>query len=86
VIGANGCWVDVHEQPVSPEADTIIRTLTRTVGEHSWSSTYWLESLRAPAMLGPGSDLAASCQREERHLLIRGATTEKGACRKRQAP
>jgi hypothetical protein len=43
-------WVDVRERPVPPEADTIIRTLTRTAGEQSWSATYWLEGLRAPAM------------------------------------
>lgn len=47
-------WVDVRERPVPPEADTIIRTLTRTVGGQSWSATYWLEGLRAPAMPGPG--------------------------------
>jgi hypothetical protein len=47
-------WVDVRERPVPPEADTIIRTLTRTIGEQSWSATYWLEGLRAPALPGPG--------------------------------
>ena len=47
-------WVDVRERPVPPEADTIIRTLTRTIGEQSWSATFWLEGLRAPAMPGPG--------------------------------
>lgn len=47
-------WVDVRERPVPPEADTIIRTLTRSIGEQSWSATYWLEGLRAPAMPGPG--------------------------------
>jgi len=47
-------WVDVRERPVPPEADTIIRTLTRSVGEQSWSATYWLEGLRAPLMPGPG--------------------------------
>jgi hypothetical protein len=46
-------WVDVRERPVPPDADTIIRTLTRTVGEQSWSATYWLDGLRAPAMPGP---------------------------------
>lgn len=46
-------WVDVRERPVPPEADTIIRTLTRTVGERSWTATYWLEGLRAPATPGP---------------------------------
>jgi hypothetical protein len=47
-------WVDVRERPVPPEADTIIRTLTRSVGEQSWQATYWLDGLRAPAMPGPG--------------------------------
>lgn len=47
-------WVDVRERPVPPDADTIIRTLTRTIGNQSWSATYWLEGLRAPAMPGPG--------------------------------
>ncbi len=46
-------WVDVREQPVPPDADTIIRTLTRSIGEQSWSATYWLDGLRAPAMPGP---------------------------------
>jgi hypothetical protein len=47
-------WVDVRERAVPPEADTIIRTLTRTIGEQCWTATYWLEGLRAPAMPGPG--------------------------------
>jgi hypothetical protein len=46
-------WVDVRVRAVPPEADTIIRTLTRTVGEQSWSATFWLEGLRAPAMPPP---------------------------------
>lgn len=41
-------WVNVTERAVPPEADTIIRTLTRTAGEHSFSSTHWLDGLRAP--------------------------------------
>jgi len=41
-------WVNVIERAVPPEADTIIRTLTRTTGEQSFSSTYWLDGLRAP--------------------------------------
>jgi len=45
--------VDVHERAVPPEADTIIRTLTNTIGNRSWSATYWLDGLRAPAMPGP---------------------------------
>jgi hypothetical protein len=47
-------WVDVRERAVPPEADTIIRTLTRTVGAQSWSATFWLDGLHAPAMPGPG--------------------------------
>lgn len=47
-------WVDVRERAVPPEADTIIRTLTRTVGTQSWTATYWLDGLHAPAMPGPG--------------------------------
>ena len=47
-------WVDVRERPVPPDADTIIRTLTRTIDGRSWSATYWLDGLRAPAMPGPG--------------------------------
>jgi hypothetical protein len=41
-------WVDVRAQPVPPEADTIIRTITTTRGEQSWSSTHWLAGLRGP--------------------------------------
>lgn len=47
-------WVDVRERPVPPEADTIIRTLTHTVGTQTWSATFWLDGLRAPAMPPPG--------------------------------
>lgn len=47
-------WVDVRERPVPPEADTIIRTLTNSIGQQTWTATYWLEGLRAPAMPGPG--------------------------------
>lgn len=47
-------WVDVNEQPVPPDADTIIRTLTNSIGQQSWSATYWLAGLRAPVMPGPG--------------------------------
>lgn len=46
-------WVDVRERPVPPEADTIIRTLTHTVGDRTWSATFWLDGLRAPAMPPP---------------------------------
>ena len=49
-------WVDVRERAVPPEADTIIRTLTRTVGGQSWSATYWLEGLRAPLMADPARE------------------------------
>lgn len=45
-------WVPVAERAVPPEADTIIRTITRTTDGRSTSYTYWLEGLRAP-MLPP---------------------------------
>jgi len=41
-------WVSVAERPVPPEADTIIRTITRTVGAQSWSGSFWLQGLRGP--------------------------------------
>lgn len=41
-------WVPVPERAVPPEADTIIRTITRTSGSHSETSTYWLDGLRGP--------------------------------------
>jgi hypothetical protein len=41
-------WVNVLERPVPPDADTIIRTITKTVEGHASSSTHWLEGLRAP--------------------------------------
>jgi hypothetical protein len=41
-------WVNVLERPVPPEADTIIRTITRTVNGQSSSTTHWLEGLRSP--------------------------------------
>jgi hypothetical protein len=41
-------WVSTAVRAVPPDADTIIRTITRTVGEHSWSTTHWLEGLRGP--------------------------------------
>ncbi len=43
-------WVDVTVRPVPPEADTIIRTITKTVDGNSWSTTHWLEGLRAPRL------------------------------------
>ena len=46
-------WIDVRERPVPPEADTIIRTLTNSIGQQSWSATYLLEGLGAPLMPGP---------------------------------
>lgn len=42
-------WVSVTERAVPPQADTIIRTITRTLGNHSDSSTHWLDGLRGPA-------------------------------------
>ena len=41
-------WVDVRERPVPPEADTIIRTITTTLGNQSTSTTHWLSGLRGP--------------------------------------
>lgn len=41
-------WVDVREQAVPPDADTIIRTITRTLGDQSTSTTHWLSGLRGP--------------------------------------
>jgi hypothetical protein len=33
---------------VPPDADTIIRTITRTVDGNSASTTHWLDGLRSP--------------------------------------
>ena len=41
-------WVNVVERPVPPDADTIIRTITRTTDGHSTSTTHWLDGLRGP--------------------------------------
>jgi len=41
-------WVNVVERAVPPDADTIIRTITRTVDAHSTSTTHWLDGLRGP--------------------------------------
>jgi hypothetical protein len=41
-------WVDVQERPVPPEADTIIRTITRTIDGVSRTTMHWLEGLRSP--------------------------------------
>lgn len=41
-------WIDVRTVPVPPDADTIIRTITRTVGNYSTSTTHWLSGLRGP--------------------------------------
>jgi hypothetical protein len=43
-------WVDVQERPVPPEADTIIRTITRTVNQESKSWTHWLDGLKNPRL------------------------------------
>lgn len=43
-------WIDVNQRAVPPEADTIIRTITRTVNGESWSTTHWLEGLAAPQL------------------------------------
>jgi hypothetical protein len=41
-------WVNVETQPVPPDADTIIRTITTTLADRSWSTTHWLHGLRGP--------------------------------------
>lgn len=41
-------WVNVTERAVPPEADTIIRTITRTIDGSSTSTTHWLDGLRGP--------------------------------------
>lgn len=41
-------WVPVTERPVPPEADTLIRTITRTEGDRTTVRSYWLEGLRGP--------------------------------------
>ena len=41
-------WVNVLERAVPSEADTIIRTITRTIDGHSTSTTHWLDGLRSP--------------------------------------
>lgn len=43
-------WVNVNERAVPPEADTIIRTITRTSDGLSTSSTHWLDGLRSPLL------------------------------------
>jgi hypothetical protein len=41
-------WVNVRARSVPPEADTIIRTVTRTKDDASLSNTHWLEGLEPP--------------------------------------
>jgi hypothetical protein len=41
-------WVNVLERAVPAEADTIIRTITRTIDGRSTSTTHWLDGLRSP--------------------------------------
>jgi hypothetical protein len=41
-------WVSVAERAVPPAADTIIRTITRTLGTHSETTTHWLDGLLSP--------------------------------------
>ncbi|HTQ06933.1 MAG TPA: hypothetical protein VMI54_23910 [Polyangiaceae bacterium] len=41
-------WVDVRARVVPPEADTIIRTVTRTTNGASLSNTHWLEGIEPP--------------------------------------
>jgi hypothetical protein len=40
--------IDTRMRAVPPEADTIIRTITRTTNDSSTSTTHWLEGLRGP--------------------------------------
>ena len=41
-------WINVRERSVPPEADTIIRTVTRSSNFGSLSSTHWLEGILPP--------------------------------------
>jgi hypothetical protein len=41
-------WVDAQVRPTPPEADTIIRTITRTIDGVSSSTTHWLDGLASP--------------------------------------
>lgn len=41
-------WTNVLERPVPPDADTIIRTITKTLDGQSSSTTHWLDGLRGP--------------------------------------
>lgn len=43
-------WVSVAERAVPPDADTIIRTITRTQGSQTFTSVHWLEGLRGPSL------------------------------------
>ena len=43
-------WVDVQECAVPPEADTIIRTITKTNAAGQTSTTHWLDGLRGPTV------------------------------------
>ncbi|HEX4476785.1 MAG TPA: hypothetical protein VH142_16970 [Polyangiaceae bacterium] len=43
-------WVNVAERAVPREADTIIRTITRTLDGVSTSTTHWLDGLRGPRL------------------------------------
>lgn len=42
------CWVSTAYRAVPPEADTIIRTITRTLGDQQYTTVHWLEGLRGP--------------------------------------
>lgn len=45
-------WVDTRVRVVPVEADTIIRTVTRTTDGVSLSNTHWLEGLAPPPFSG----------------------------------
>jgi hypothetical protein len=44
-------WVNVLERAVPPDADTIIRTITRGNDGHSTVSSHWLDGLHGPRLL-----------------------------------
>ena len=41
-------WINVQDRAVPPDADTIIRTITRTLDGVSTSTTHWLDGLQGP--------------------------------------
>ena len=43
-------WVSTADRAVPPEADTIIRTITRTLAAQSYTTVHWLDGLRGPTV------------------------------------